>query len=250
MKIKLFQLAMTFVAVIALASPGITGIQYFEDFEGYDEGYDIRNEVAWNTPYKGTPFVDSGVSMPTLAGAPGNKSLTTEPSGDGDYGMFFYFQELGHPLTETSVLGFWAMRGPGGYGHESSEVIYIRYQDTGATGIEYGLMSEGDLFKYRALDPWADTGIPCELNTWYRVMWVATGTSVDLYVADANGDNDTLLHSCTAITNLSTLNLLFIRRDTRIDNVFIADSKLDIDVISAVESAGKLTSTWGRIKAE
>jgi hypothetical protein len=248
---------MILVVVIALTSPGIADIQYWEDFESYEEGHDIRSEVGWDTPYRGTPFVDSGVSMPTLSNGivvPGNNSLTTEPSGDGDYGMFFYFQELGRPLGDTSVLGLWVMRGPGGHEHESSNVIYIRYQDTGETGIEYGLMSEGNFFHYRCRDPWANTDIPCELDTWYRVMWVATGTSVDLHLADANGDNDTLLHSCTSITNLSTLYLVFIRKDTRIDNVFIADSIGDVPplpvTVTAIKSAGKLTTTWGRIKAE
>lgn len=240
---------MTLVAVIALARAGIADIQYWEDFEGYDKDYDISNEVGWQKHQNSKPFVDSGVSMLTRPPgcSVGNKSITTEPLGDGDYGMFFYFQELNRPLKDTSVLGFWAMRGPGWKANQSSGVIYVRYQDVGETGMEFGLMNtEDNFFQYKCEKcgtMWVQTDIPCEPDTWYRVMWVATGASIDLYV------DDTLLYSSTDIPNLSILYLVFIRYDTRVDNIFIADSMSDIKSC-AVDSASKLTTTWGHIKAE
>ena len=45
MKIKLFQLAMTLIAVVVLAGAGIADIQYWQDFEGYDEGYNIKENL-------------------------------------------------------------------------------------------------------------------------------------------------------------------------------------------------------------
>ena len=249
MKFKLFHLAMILIAIIALAGTGIAEIQYWEDFEGYDKDDDITNEVGWKKHQNSKPFVASGVSMLTQAPrcATGSKSITTEPLGAGDYGMFLYFHDLGLPLKDTSVLGFSAMRGPGWKDNESSEVIYVRYQDVGETGMEYGLMStEDNFFQYKCDGcgiSWTKTDIPCEPDTWYRVMWVATGASVDLYV------DDTLLYSATDIPNLSILYLVFIRYDTRVDNVFIADSISDIKAC-AVAPEGKLTTTWGSIKAE
>ena len=248
-KVKLFQLAMLLIAVVALASNGSAKIHYFEDFEDYDKGYDISNEVGWKEHQNSKPFVDSGVSMLTQPPgcSIGNKSITTEPLGDGDYGMFLYFHDLGLPLNDTSVLGFWAMRGPGWEVNQTSEVIYVRYQDIGETGMEYGLsLTEDNFFQYKCEkcgSMWVKTDIRCEPDTWYRVMWVATGASVDLYV------DDTLLYSSTDIPNLSILYLVFIRYDTRVDNVFIADSISDIKAC-AVAPEGKLATTWGDIKAE
>ena len=262
MKIKLFQLAMTFVAVVALASAGITEIQYWEDFESYDEGYNIKENLAgfpnlagWGHRYGDSkPFVASGVSMPTLECNAGKKSLTTEPLGAGDYGMEFHFPELNLPLKDTSVIGLWAMTGPG-WPVETSEVFYARITDDGK---EYTLSSTDDKFlQYKnERDQYVRTEIPLEPNTWYRVMWVGTGTSVNLRVGKGIFMNntcfsveDTLLYSYPTPTNISGFDFLFFRYDTRVDNVFIADNVSNIKAC-AVAPEGKLTTTWGCIKAE
>ena len=248
MKIKLFQLAMTLIAVVVLAGAGIADIQYWQDFEGYDEGYNIKENLpGWGERYgQGTPAVRAGVSV-----APGNKSVVTEPAaGTNDYGIILRHLELGVPITDTSAIGLWVMRGPGWESQpDRSGGVQLRFQ---GAGWEYGLtLTENDLFQYKCdgcgtPSGWTATDIPCEKDTWYRVMWVGTGSSVDLYL------DDTLLYSSAGRSNIGApFDLFLVRHDARIDNVFIADSKADIDeIIAAVKSAGKLTTTWGGIKVK
>ena len=252
MKIKLFQLAMTFVAVVALASAGITEIQYFEDFESYDVGYDIyenpdgfSNLEAWGDRYgQSTPQVVDTDPMVL-----GNKSVVTTPLGeDVDHGIILRHLQLPleSPIIDTSVIGLWVMRGP------RTETFQLRFQ---GGGWEYGLMltDNHNFFQYKCdgcgtPSGWTPTDIPCEPDTWYRVMWAGTGSSVDLYVEEE------LLYSSAGRNNIGPdFDLFLVRHDSRIDNVFIATDLDNVPSgpgITAVDSAGKLTTTWGGIKAE
>jgi len=228
MKLKLFQLVMTFIAVVALSPAGITKIHYWEDFENYDEGYDISTEEGWALDGS-NPVVDSSASMKRKNGSAGKNSLMAGGWAELDY------PELNLPLNEESVIGCWAM--PNG--------LYVGLQS--ADGFQYTLRYE-DVFKYFAEHDktgWVETQVPFEPDRWYLVMWAGSGTTLDLYV------DKTSLYSCKAAPTISaTYVRIFFRFDSRVDNVFITDSKTDIYSIFAVEPVGKLTTAWGRIKAE
>ena len=228
MKVKFFQLVMTFIAVVALSRAGITKIQYWEDFESYDEGYDITKEKAWALEGS-NPVVGSTASMQRKNGSAGKNSLVAGGWAELDY------LELNFPLTEESVIGCWVM--PNG--------LYIGLQS--ADGFQYTLRYE-DVFKYFSEHDktgWVETQVPFEPGRWYLVMWAGSGATLDLYV------DKTLLYSCQAEPTISaTYVRIFFRFDSRVDNVFIADSKTDIYSIFSVEPAGKLAITWASLKVE
>jgi len=228
MKLKLFQLAMTLIAVVALASAGSAKILYWEDFEGYNDGYDITKEEGWALDGS-NPVVDSSASAQKQNGTAGKNSLVAGGWAELDY------LELNFPLNEKSVIGCWAM--PNG--------LYIGLQS--ADGFQYTLRYE-DVFKYFAEHDktgWVETQVPFEPGRWYLVMWAGSGATLDLYV------DKTLLYSCKSEPTISaTYVRIFFRFDSRVDNVFIADSKTDIYSIFSVEPADKLAITWASLKDE
>ena len=126
-----------------------------------------------------------------------------------------------------------------------------------AAGNQYTLSKSGNgaFFQYLSeLDGtgWVETKIPFKSDQWYQVMWAGTGTTLNLYVMDSAG-NETLIYKSKASGVISTPYVrLLIRYDTRVDNVFVADSKDDIDEMcdSAVKPTGKLATTWANIRLE
>jgi len=124
-----------------------------------------------------------------------------------------------------------------------------------AVGNQYTLSKseKSDFFQYFSeLDGtgWVETKVPFESDQWYQVMWAGTGSTLNLYVMDSSG-NETLLYKSKASGVISTPYVhLLIRWDTRADNVFVVDSKDDIDEMCnfAVKSTDKLATTWTKIR--
>jgi len=92
-------------------------------------------------------------------------------------------------------------------------------------------------------------------DKWYRIMWVETGNSLDLYVDDA------LIYSAKGDkkqkTTVVDYECLMTRWSNRIDNIFIADNITPAEianpnwpVTASVDFASKLATTWASIKTE
>ena len=252
MKFKLLQLVLILLAVVTLASAGFAKIQYFEDFESFKKGHDITQEPGWEHYGPGKGLVDSGAST-WIEGdckKSGDKSIFAAEGLLPDFGLKFLYSTLGITLQETSVIGCWVMQGPG-----PTNRFNVMIQD--AVGNQYTLSKteDGAFFQYFSeLDRtgWVETKVPFKPDAWYQVMWAGTGTTLNLYVMDSDGD-ETLLYKSKASPVISTPYVrLLIRWDTRADNVFVADNKDEIDKLCkfAVRPASKLTMTWGSIKAK
>ncbi len=251
-KIKLVQLAVILASVFALATAGNAKIQYFEDFEGFKKGHDITQEPGWEHYGPGKGLVDSDASTWIEGNCKklGDKSIFAAEGLLPDFGLRFLYPTLGFTLQETSVIGCWVMQGPG-----PTNRFNVMIQD--AAGNQYTLSKSenGAFFQYLSeLDGtgWVETKIPFQSDQWYQVMWAGTGITLNLYVMDSSG-NETLIYKSKASGVISTPYVrLLIRWDTRADNVFVADSKEDIDEMCnfAVKSTGKLATTWASIRVK
>jgi len=251
-KFSLLLLAATLVSVVALATAGNAKIQYFEDLEEYKKDHAVADLEGWEQYGPGTAAVDSDVSFWIKDGCrEGKNSLFMRADGQPiDYGMRFKYPTLNLTLQTTSAIGCGAMKGPG-----PNEAFNVMVQD--AAGNQYTLSCKDDgKFQYLSeLDGtgWIETQIPCEPGKWYRVIWAGSGATLDQYVKDSEG-NETLLYESEASPVISTPYVrLLVRYDTRVDNIFIADSKDEIDKwfkgCFAVFPSGKLATIWARLKA-
>ena len=202
MKFKLFQLVLTLLVGVTLAGPGFAKIQYFEDFEGFKKGHDITQEPGWEHYGPGQGLVDSGIST-WIEGdckKSGDKSIFAAEGLLPDFGLKFLYPTLDLTLQETSAVGCWVMQGPG-----PTNRFNVMLQD--AAGNQYTLSTtEDDVFQYLSeLDQtgWVETKIPLKSDQWYRVMWAGTGSTLNLYVMDSDG-NETLLYQSKASPVIST----------------------------------------------
>lgn len=253
-KVKLFQLAMLLIAVVALASTGIAKIQHSEDFESYDDGDDISKEECW--PDGSGAFVKTGLSLPKLNGNAGNKALT----GGGATHFFDFNPCLGLALTDESVFAL--------YVYEPSYTRYWLFQPGGNPTI-YSIKVDptAEAFQWRIDDGPGPVGpeaidLPNKPETWYRIIFAGNPEtkSLDIYLRDLT-TNEEICAPTPAPTLKGTYERFFFdgrnenHEKIRVDNIIFADSKKDIDNLpppigAAVESAGKLTTTWAHIKAE
>jgi hypothetical protein len=259
LKNQLFLLAVSVLAVVALASDGVAEILYFDDFEDYDKGYDILNEAHWG-PWAGAiSRVEVGVSMPEEDGNPGKQSLVLGEAV-GDKCLFFWYNKPAViDLSTAKVVGcWWQLMTPTDAPDDPARIW--GYLANRTLDIHFGINASENA-PFNGYPPGAEqvtSEMNAEPDAWYRVMYVEEGNKLDLYVQKAGEKKakEENLGTCKQTPKIRDYECLMIRRNNRVDNVVIAESMDDINYLppplgyGSVDSAGKLATTWARIKAE
>jgi hypothetical protein len=234
------------VAMFWCAGSGRAEIYFFEDFEGYSDGDDVANESdIWEVLDAAQA---SGIAS-TVVAHTGQMSCVLQ--GNSCIGINL---DLSVDMPESFVASVWYYHDADQDPPPDSNFVFGDVVPIWNDAILVGTRSvapDPDNYTYRDKKGdavVADTKVQRK-SDWVNLTFVIEENRTDLYIDGEeihNSDFGSLTYRvlcCERVWDVTTGDVFY-------DNFVLADTIEDALSVIAVESAGKSTTMWGKIKAQ